>query len=79
MEEKKNGPLEKTIRLHLALRGGVAPPHPPFAPAYLPVIGSIIGIIVVLLREPSRALPARGAGGGPDDGWFGASSSFGLA
>ena len=34
--------LEKAIRLHLALRGGVAPPHPPFAPAYRPVIGSII-------------------------------------
>ena len=49
-EEEKKRTLEKAIRLHLALRGGVAPPHPPFAPAYRPVIGSIIikGIIVVL-------------------------------
>ena len=38
---KKRTP-EKTIRLHLALRGGVARPHRPFAPAYRPVIGSII-------------------------------------
>ena len=39
---EKKRTLEKTIRLHLALRGGVAPRTRLFAPAYRPVIGSII-------------------------------------
>ena len=62
---KKKWSLEKAIRLHLALRGGVAPPHTPFAPAYRPVIGSIIikGIIVVILREGERERKNREKGG----------------